>query len=200
MSNPHGDLYYRFSLEDYKIGVVGVGAVGSNLALSLVRQGLGHITIADFDRIERDNLSTTVYTEDDLTRRKVDALEYILLSVNDAVEIEKIGHRVENMARFSKLAVVFDCTDTVQSRATIRHKNVIHIGINDHYGEVCWDEHYKVPTHVPSGLRACDIPYSLNLILIVVGLAGDVLYNFLKTSEKKSFGFDLASKRIFEIK
>ena len=39
-------------LADARIGVAGAGGMGSHVATALVRSGIGHIVIADLDRVE----------------------------------------------------------------------------------------------------------------------------------------------------
>ena len=34
------------------IGIAGVGGIGSNVALNLVRSGIDRLTLVDFDRVE----------------------------------------------------------------------------------------------------------------------------------------------------
>ena len=55
-----------------RIGVVGLGSVGSLVAEALSRMGLRHLTYIDFDRIELRNLDRTAgATNDDVGRLKV---------------------------------------------------------------------------------------------------------------------------------
>ena len=39
------------------IGIAGVGGIGSNVALNLVRSGIDRLTLVDFDRVEPSNLN-----------------------------------------------------------------------------------------------------------------------------------------------
>ena len=43
----------RTLLESVRVGIAGAGGLGSNCAMHLVRAGVKHITIADFDEIGR---------------------------------------------------------------------------------------------------------------------------------------------------
>jgi len=56
------------------VGIAGAGGLGSNVAVSLARAGVGRLIIADHDRIEASNLNRQQYFLDQIGRRKVDAL------------------------------------------------------------------------------------------------------------------------------
>ena len=38
-----------------KIGIAGVGGIGSNVAMHLVRSGITNLKFGDFDKIEKSN-------------------------------------------------------------------------------------------------------------------------------------------------
>ncbi len=69
-------------LKKKKVGIAGLGGVGSNVAVSLVRSGIGSLVIADFDRVEVSNLNRQHYFLDDVGKRKVDALARQLRNIN----------------------------------------------------------------------------------------------------------------------
>jgi len=50
--------------QDVKIGIAGLGGLGSNCAMNLVRSGFIKFKIADFDKIEYSNLNRQFYFED----------------------------------------------------------------------------------------------------------------------------------------
>src|SRR5690606_4297746 len=50
----------QMKIRDLRIGIAGLGGMGSNLAEILVRLGAGHIKIADPDTIENSNLNRQV--------------------------------------------------------------------------------------------------------------------------------------------
>jgi sulfur carrier protein ThiS adenylyltransferase len=69
------------------IGVAGCGGLGSNAAVSLVRAGVGHLVIADFDVVELSNLNRQHYFQGDVGLRKVDALAGHLRAINPDVKL-----------------------------------------------------------------------------------------------------------------
>src|SRR6478736_5995078 len=86
----HHELLYRGAdvaakLAAAQITLCGAGALGSNLADTLVRQGFARLRIVDRDRIEEHNVSTQIYGESDVGAWKV---EVLLNRLFRAVEIE----------------------------------------------------------------------------------------------------------------
>jgi len=72
-----------------KIGIAGVGGIGSNVALHLVRSGVKYFKIVDFDEITETNLNRQFYFRDQLGRRKVDKLKENLERIMPDLIIEK---------------------------------------------------------------------------------------------------------------
>lgn len=62
------------NLEKAKVVMVGVGSLGSTVALQLARSGVGEIVLIDPDILESANLGRHVLGVDDLARPKADAL------------------------------------------------------------------------------------------------------------------------------
>lgn len=66
-------------LSRVKVGIIGVGSVGSILAESLARMGISSITIIDFDAIERVNLDRILHSKvTDIGNAKVETLKEAL--------------------------------------------------------------------------------------------------------------------------
>lgn len=64
------------------VGIAGAGGLGSNVAISLARAGVGRLIIADFDSIEPSNLNRQQYFVRQIGRRKVAALRENLRAIN----------------------------------------------------------------------------------------------------------------------
>lgn len=58
-----------------KIGIAGVGGIGSNVAVQLVRSGVNKLLFGDFDIIDKSNLNRQFYFYDQIGKYKVNALE-----------------------------------------------------------------------------------------------------------------------------
>ena len=45
-----------------RVGIAGLGGLGSNIAAALARAGVGRIVAADFDAVELSNINRQMYT------------------------------------------------------------------------------------------------------------------------------------------
>ena len=75
-------------LKKAKVAIVGCGGLGSNIAISLARVGIGDIVICDFDIVEPSNLNRQQYFVKDIGKFKVDALKEILLKINPFINVK----------------------------------------------------------------------------------------------------------------
>ena len=57
-----------------QIGIAGAGGIGSNVAFQLVRSGVRHLRIVDFDAIESTNLNRQFYFADQVGQPKAATL------------------------------------------------------------------------------------------------------------------------------
>lgn len=77
-----------------KIAIAGCGGIGSNAAVSLTRAGIGHLILADFDRVEFSNLNRQQYFLDDIGQPKTEALAHHLRRINPELKITLIRERL----------------------------------------------------------------------------------------------------------
>ena len=76
------DQFILPAIRNSVIGIAGAGGLGSNIAFSLARTGIGKLVIADFDRIEITNLNRQQYFIDQIGKPKVEALKENLERIN----------------------------------------------------------------------------------------------------------------------
>ncbi len=105
-----------------RVAVIGCGALGTVLANNLARAGVGHLTIADRDFIEANNLQRQVlFDEDDLARglpKAVAAVEK-LRRINSEIEITGLTEDInaDNIeAIVASVDLVMDGTDNFETR------------------------------------------------------------------------------------
>ena len=72
--NPYLTAAQRAILEKVKIGVAGLGGLGSNVLVHLVRSGIRRFVAADFDTVSASNLNRQFYFTDQIGRKKTEAL------------------------------------------------------------------------------------------------------------------------------
>ena len=78
-----------------KIGIAGVGGIGSNVALNLVRSGVDALRIVDFDCVDASNLNRQFYFRDQIGRPKVEALRENLQRIQPRIQVDAVVARVD---------------------------------------------------------------------------------------------------------
>lgn len=78
----HRDRRVLAALRRSTVGIAGAGGLGSNVAISLARAGVGTLIIADSDRVEASNLNRQQYFVRHIGRPKVEALHETLRAAN----------------------------------------------------------------------------------------------------------------------
>lgn len=115
-----GDL--RTRLAGAKVGVIGLGGLGSNVAAMLVRTGVRHLVLADFDTVDHSNLDRQLYFREDIGRMKTDALSAILRRIEPDLELELVARRVgedDIVAIGSRMDVLVEATDCADTKALV---------------------------------------------------------------------------------
>lgn len=179
------------------IVVCGAGALGSNLVLNLAKMGLGRLTVIDQDRVEEHNIGTQVYSLDHVGALKAEVLRNLIsqdLGVDITARAKELS--LNNSASLLKEAeLVIDTFDNTKSRQVVydycREKNIacLHAGLSGDYGEVRWNENYRVPSD--AGLDLCDYPLARNLILLVAALASESLVRYILSGVKENYSVTL---------
>lgn len=62
--------------------ILGLGGLGSNVAVMLARVGVGNLTLVDYDRVEYNNLNRQHYNYSHIGKLKTLALEEQLKLIN----------------------------------------------------------------------------------------------------------------------
>lgn len=112
--------------------IIGCGALGTVIATSLVRAGVGRVRIIDRDFIEYHNLQRQVlFDEDDIENQlpKAIAAERHLKKVNSSIEIEGIVADVNftNIEKFVQGAdIILDGLDNFDTRLLINDVSLKH--------------------------------------------------------------------------
>ncbi len=69
-------------LQNSTIAVCGLGGLGSNIAISLARAGIGNLILIDFDRVDISNLHRQQYKASQIGMYKTEALAANLLEIS----------------------------------------------------------------------------------------------------------------------
>lgn len=117
----HG-VEVQSKLENAVVGIAGLGGLGSNVALSLSRIGIGKLIISDFDVVEPSNLNRQQYFIKHLGMKKTEALELVIRECNPFVNIEKRDTflKEDNIQDIFKEAdIIVEAFDNPNSKAVL---------------------------------------------------------------------------------
>ena len=112
----------RARLGEATVGVIGLGGLGSNAAMMLVRSGVHRLVLADFDRVEETNLNRQLYFPDQLGRPKAEALAETLTRIDPAVELTLVTERItrDNIAAvYVDVDVLIEAVDRAEAKAEL---------------------------------------------------------------------------------
>jgi sulfur carrier protein ThiS adenylyltransferase len=97
--------------------VVGVGAIGRQVALQLAAMGIPWLQLIDPDTVEPVNLACQGYLQDDLNRPKVQATADLCQQINHGLEVHELSERFRRSADVGN--VLFCCVDHIDTRRLI---------------------------------------------------------------------------------
>ena len=107
-------------LLDARVLIIGMGGLGSPVAMYLAAAGIGHLVLSDFDIVESSNLQRQIiHTEQTVGQLKVDSAKQFIASLSPNTDVTTIDHELneDELAEQVNLAdVIVDCTDNFPSR------------------------------------------------------------------------------------
>ena len=112
----------RAALESVRVGIAGAGGLGSNCAMHLVRAGVKHLTIADFDVVNESNLNRQFFFRDQIGQKKVEAIKANLLRIEPDADIRAVDMRLDaSSARevFADCGIVVEAFDAVDAKVML---------------------------------------------------------------------------------
>jgi sulfur carrier protein ThiS adenylyltransferase len=111
------DLVPRDRLADFRATVIGVGAIGRNVALQLAAIGVPRIQLVDFDVVDHSNRTTQGYALADVGMRKVLATLTVIRQIDPAIQVETVEDRYRPRQETGE--ALFCCVDAIEARAAI---------------------------------------------------------------------------------
>ena len=114
-------------LQRVRFILFGAGGVGGWCAEALVRTGVKHLTIVDFDVVNPSNINRQVVaTRDNIGAPKVKELQKRLLAINPDAEITTINQRYSAQTAetfdFDSYDYVLDAIDSVKDKALLLYR------------------------------------------------------------------------------
>ncbi|MBC8318547.1 MAG: sulfur carrier protein ThiS adenylyltransferase ThiF [Desulfobulbaceae bacterium] len=101
-------------LQQASVAVMGLGGLGSSVAVALARIGVGKLVLADYDVVDLSNLNRQYYFFDQVGMLKTEALKQNLVRINPYISIDLVVHRLsEEMIPelFGQVDVLMECFD-----------------------------------------------------------------------------------------
>lgn len=103
-----------------KVLIVGLGGLGSPVAMYLAAAGVGHLLLCDFDNVDLSNLQRQLlHNTQTIGQRKVDSARTTLLALNPTIKLTLLPQHGEKTDSVATADVVVDCSDNLNTRLAI---------------------------------------------------------------------------------
>ena len=115
------------ALQNARVILFGVGGVGGWCAEALLRTGIGHLTIVDFDKVDTTNLNRQVVsTHNNIGQSKVFEMQKRLLSIAPHADIQAIEQQYNadtaDTFELAQYDIVVDAIDMVECKALLLYR------------------------------------------------------------------------------
>ena len=112
------------ALQNAHVILFGVGGVGGWCAETLLRTGIGHLTIVDFDKVDITNINRQVVaTLDNIGQSKVLEMQMRLLNIAPTADIQAIDRQYNadtaDTFDLAQYDIVIDAIDMVECKALL---------------------------------------------------------------------------------
>ena len=139
---PDFDVAGQEKLLAAKVLIVGVGGLGSPVALYLAAAGIGELWLADHDSVDHSNLQRQIaHGEADIGRLKVDSAADAIRALNAATRVKVVDRKLQGESlndAVGAVDLVLDCSDNFTTRFALN--------------AACWT--YKKPLVSGAAIRA----------------------------------------------
>ena len=109
-------------LKKTRVCILGLGGLGSNVAVLLARAGIGSLKLVDFDRVEASNLNRQQYRISHIGIKKTEAMKSIIREINPFVEVDILDIKVDRENIYSivgDIEIVVEAFDRAETKAMI---------------------------------------------------------------------------------
>jgi molybdopterin/thiamine biosynthesis adenylyltransferase len=128
---PQVDLEGQEILQASRVMIIGLGGIGSPVALYLAAAGVGELVICDYDKVELSNLQRQILHDEhsigkfkvESARRRLEDMnpECVISTINEAINEKILNQYLPN------INLLLDCTDNIKTRfminkACVKHK------------------------------------------------------------------------------
>lgn len=120
---PQIDVAGQLKLKNAQVLIIGLGGLGSPVALYLAAAGVGHLHLADFDRVDSSNLQRQIiHDQQQLGAYKVDSASARLRVLNPQLHITAYRKALDADSLDEAVAAVdlaIDCCDNFATREAV---------------------------------------------------------------------------------
>jgi len=184
-----------------KVFIFGLGAIGSNIFVQLVKQYPEWSFVGvDFDKVEDRNLRTQAYFREHVGLKKTMALTSVGLRYVQKLRYVQCSEKITkntklvNALKSEVSDVWLDCFDTSESRKVLKEivpkgVHLLHLGFRPLYlAECIWDEVYDVPGDVDTKQPdICAMLDACGFIQSFIGLSVMNINDWLQSGVKRNF-------------
>ncbi len=125
---PHIDVQGQEKLLDASVLIIGLGGLGSPVAMYLAAAGVGRLILADYDEVDLSNLQRQIiHARAQIGNPKTTSAQDMLQQLNPDCEVQLISTQMDDEAMGKAVGncdVVIDCTDNFTSRFAINRASV----------------------------------------------------------------------------
>ncbi|MFO0811590.1 MAG: ThiF family adenylyltransferase [Gemmatales bacterium] len=138
MSFPERNIRQRGLVPSEKLAqlhvlVIGVGAIGRQVALQLASLGVSRMSLMDHDQVAVENLAVQGYWPDDLGQAKVQASAGLCQKIHPSLELTAISDRFRRHSAWTadpgRIPVVMVCVDSISTRKIIWESMQDHVAL-----------------------------------------------------------------------
>ena len=107
-------------LKKAKVCILGLGGLGSNVAVLLARSRIGYLKLIDFDVVEASNLNRQQYRISHIGIKKTEAIKTIIKEINPFVEIDTLDIKVDReniLSVVGDIGIVVEAFDRAETKA-----------------------------------------------------------------------------------
>jgi adenylyltransferase/sulfurtransferase len=120
---PQVDVAGQEKLLSSRVLIIGMGGLGSPVAMYLASAGVGHLVLVDHDNVDLSNLQRQIlHGEDDIGHPKITSAANTLMQLNPQLQVTALDHKLsekELLETTKNVDLVVDATDNFETRFTI---------------------------------------------------------------------------------
>jgi len=189
-----------------RITIVGVGALGSHVAMLL--RNAGELRVIDFDRVEPKNMLSQFHGKPGGGKLKVEALKGAMQFLW-GTKIHAISAKLELNNAFVLMRdsdLIIDCLDNGEARRVVQRfareneakPAALHgaLAADGAFGRVIWDEDFVIDDET-AGVPTCEDGEHLPFIVTVSALIARSAQVYLQTGKK--LGWSIAPTNIVAV-